>query len=104
MPWSAPSHQHHVEAKQHEPRDRKASDNGFYSLAPWRRLRAWWLARHPLCVACSSPANEVDHIKPRSSAPELSYSLQNLQSMCKSCHSRKTNKEGRSNHSRGRGL
>jgi len=102
VPWSAPTHKHHVEGKQHETRDRAATDNGFYSLAKWRRLRAWWLARNPLCCDPEGihehrreamPATEVDHILPRAQAPELSYSLMNLQSMCKSCHSHKTNRE-----------
>jgi len=55
----------------------------------WRKLRSFILDRDPLCVLCRrAPANEVDHIVPRADggddAPE------NLQGLCKSCHSRKT--------------
>jgi 5-methylcytosine-specific restriction protein A len=103
MPWSAPTHKDQPKGKQHQARDRKADDNGFYSLARWRRLRVWWLARNPLCCDPfgihdhqhnAAPASEVDHIVPRRTAPELALELTNLQSMCKSCHSRKTRQEG----------
>mgnify|MGYP003651026733 CR=1 FL=1 len=65
-----------------------AASRGYGSR--WRRLRRMILNRHPLCVHCdgSVAATEVDHIVPRAAggndAPE------NLQGLCKSCHSRKT--------------
>lgn len=64
----------------------------------WMRLRRWFLARHPLCAHClkrgfTTPATEVDHIKPlREGGARLDQS--NLQALCKSCHSRKTAREG----------
>ncbi|WP_413658733.1 HNH endonuclease [Nitrobacter sp.] len=33
---------------------------------------------------------EVDHIKPVRDAPELSFALDNLQTLCTPCHSAKT--------------
>ncbi|MTD99930.1 HNH endonuclease [Paracoccus sp. YIM 132242] len=43
------------------------------------------------CVQCSARGRlEVDHIKPVRTHPELSYDLTNLQTLCPSCHSRKT--------------
>jgi len=59
----------------------------------WRRLRRLVLARDPLCISCRSagrivPATEADHIKPRrEGGPD---SLDNLQGLCKSCHTKKT--------------
>lgn len=54
------------------------------------------LARHPLCVECQAKgmvvaAAEVDHIVPL--ADGGTNDDENLQSLCKSCHSRKTARE-----------
>ena len=59
----------------------------------WERLRLVWLARHPLCVVCQEPAQCVDHIIPLSRGG--GYEFGNLQSLCASCHSRKTRAEFR---------
>lgn len=66
----------------------------------WRKLRALKIARDPLCEACKGrglvvPADDVDHIEPIVRAPELAYVVSNLQSLCRSCHVRKTHAEGR---------
>jgi 5-methylcytosine-specific restriction protein A len=46
------------------------------------------------CVECGERGRlEVDHIKPVRDAPELSYALDNLQTLCVACHSRKTRLE-----------
>ena len=57
----------------------------------WRRLRAKQLSKQPLCQACDdegrlTPATVVDHI----SGDAMDNQPENLQSMCWSCHSRKT--------------
>ncbi|WP_343073149.1 HNH endonuclease signature motif containing protein [Salicibibacter cibarius] len=58
-----------------------------------------FLRRNPLCVHCEedgllTPATEVDHIVPHKGDKELFWdSENNWQSLCKSCHSIKTNKE-----------
>jgi 5-methylcytosine-specific restriction protein A len=65
---------------------------------PWRRLRKIALARdHYICVLClrnennrPKPARDVDHIIPVAKAPHLRLVLENLQSLCRSCHSKKT--------------
>lgn len=44
----------------------------------------------PKCVSCGQAATEVDHIVPIDRGGSNSHS--NLQSMCKSCHARKTAK------------
>lgn len=43
------------------------------------------------CVKCGSRRRlEVDHIKPIRHAPELAFALCNLQTLCGSCHAKKT--------------
>lgn len=60
--------------------------------AAWRKLRAQVLAGEPLCRhhaerGLTEPATDVDHIDGDSS----NNSLDNLQPLCHSCHSTKTN-------------
>ena len=57
----------------------------------WRRTRARYLARHPLCVYCEQAglireATVVDHIRPHRGDEFLFWDWFNLQSLCKSCH------------------
>lgn len=68
----------------------------------WRKLRRWYIARHPMCQQCdadgiSSWAEDVDHIVPfdgKSDPKRLDAG--NLQALCRSCHNRKTHgAEGR---------
>lgn len=63
-----------------------------YGSANWRWLRTIILARDPICVACKrAHATDIDHVIPkREGGPD---SLDNLQSLCKSCHSKKTFRE-----------
>lgn len=43
------------------------------------------------CRECGAAGDlEVDHIKPVRTHPELAFDLSNLQTLCVSCHSRKT--------------
>lgn len=69
-----------------------------YSTMRWQRLREYILSKEPLCVECKKykrirPATVVDHIKAHKGDEELFYDEANLQSLCKSCHDRKTAKE-----------
>lgn len=66
--------------------------------ARWRRRRAMFLRAHPLCVDPYTlhpgqvvPATDVDHILARRAGG--SDRDDNLQSLCHSCHSIKTNRE-----------
>lgn len=64
----------------------------------WLRLRAWYLARHPLCERCKlagriRPATEIHHKIPRREAPHLALRSSNLEALCKPCHSRETAEE-----------
>ena len=64
----------------------------WYTKPRWRRLRAYMLAQNPLCVACGGAAEILDHVQPHRGNEDLFYDPMNLQSMCKSCHDRKTAK------------
>lgn len=55
----------------------------------WEKLRLRILARDPLCRAmCGALSSEADHIRPLERGG--SNRDDNLQGLCKSCHSRKT--------------
>jgi 5-methylcytosine-specific restriction protein A len=82
----------HAEAQQAAARQHKR----LYATnaAPWRKLRAAQLAREPLCRTCANrgrltAATEVDHIN----GDTANNAGDNLQSLCKPCHSRKTARE-----------
>lgn len=62
----------------------------------WQRIRRRILATSPLCVHCRADgrvtlATEVDHITPLRAGG--THTDDNLQPLCKSCHSRKTNQD-----------
>lgn len=84
--------------------------HAWYSTGCWRRTRALYLSSHPLCVECIkrgrvTPSAVVDHIEPHKGDLVKFWDVNNLQSMCKRCHDRKTASEdgGFNNPSRGRG-
>lgn len=59
----------------------------------WRKIRAIFLSRNPLCEMCKrngrfTTATEVHHITPLASGG--SNHFDNLMALCKSCHSRIT--------------
>ena len=54
----------------------------------WRKIRLMFLRTNPLCAACGRAASEVDHITPKRAGGEDDD--ENLQALCKSCHSSKT--------------
>ncbi|MDJ0857443.1 MAG: HNH endonuclease [Dinoroseobacter sp.] len=59
----------------------------------WRTLRWQIIERDGFaCVKCGARSRslEVDHIEPVRSAPERAYDPDNLQTLCASCHTRKT--------------
>ena len=65
----------------------------------WRRVRKFVIHRDDgKCQHCGvfvgyTPAAEVDHIVPRSHCEEIGidpFDPENLQTLCKSCHSKKT--------------
>ena len=63
----------------------------------WPRIRALFLAVHPLCTVCQREgrvmaAEEVHHILPLSQGG--THAEDNLMALCKECHSRITAREG----------
>ena len=64
----------------------------FYKATRWRKLRAWFLRRFPVCVKCGHRATHVDHIREWKKGGEP-FDPDNLQSLCASCHGRKTRRE-----------
>jgi len=56
----------------------------------WRSLRVLQLDLYPACAVCGRDAVHVDHIKSVKTAPQLRLEPSNLQSLCHSCHSKKT--------------
>lgn len=77
---------------------RESAHSRGYTRA-WQRFRLRVLADvgraefplgGPLCVACGAAATDVDHVRPHDGDPGLMYANENLQSLCKGCHGRKT--------------
>ncbi len=70
----------------------------FLNSAAWLNLRDLKISMHPWCEECakskpiSVPAHEVDHVLPRHTHPSLKLDINNLQSLCKECHGKKTRK------------
>jgi len=63
-----------------------------YDTTRWRKARAYYLARHPLCVLCqrtgrTTPATIVDHIVPHNNNYSAFWDTNNWQSLCATCHS-----------------
>lgn len=75
--------------RHHFDRSRGSSSKRGYG-AKWRRLRLVVLSEEPYCRACQSPAEEVDHIVPKPLGTDV---RDNLQALCKRCHSSKTRRE-----------
>jgi 5-methylcytosine-specific restriction protein A len=76
---------------------RDAESKRMYNSARWQMRRRLQLAAEPWCRECLAegnytPARQVDHIEPHRGDPVKFYTGP-LQSLCDSCHSRKTAKE-----------
>lgn len=70
-----------------------SSERGYSSR--WQRFRLVYLAEHPLCEVCKTAgrveaATDVHHIDGRGPLGERGYDPANLESLCHSCHSKKT--------------
>ncbi len=66
-----------------------AADRGYDSA--WRKVRRIKLARDPLCERCAADgrtrvADMVHHRVPVKEDPSLRLVLENLESLCNSCH------------------
>jgi hypothetical protein len=72
--------------------------NAFYSSAEWRLLRQKIIDQHGHdCQECGCHITDdfdltVDHVNPRSIYPDQSLDLSNLRVLCRSCNTRKGNR------------
>lgn len=76
--------------------DRDPESNKRYGRR-WRKIRDRYIFAHPLCEQCFkeervTAAEEVHHIKPLAAGG--THDDENLMSLCKSCHSRITARQG----------
>lgn len=80
-------------AAYHDANRPSASERGYD--AKWAKIRIHHLQNHPLCEHCLKEgryiqATLVDHIIPAIVRPDLFYSGDNYQSLCRQCHAIKT--------------
>ena len=74
--------------RRHEkPRAMTTAERGYDGT--WQKLRLYKLAGDPFCAVCKMSADQVDHIRPINDGGAR-LDPANLQSLCQSCHSRKT--------------
>ena len=74
---------------------RDKNSQAFYESSAWRRLRRIKLQMNPICEMChKEKANTVDHVIPIKQSPETALDINGLQSLCASCHGRKSIQEG----------
>lgn len=59
----------------------------------WDAARKNFLRANPICKVCGKAATEVDHIIPHKGNAVLFWDRGNWQSLCHSCHSKKTIRE-----------
>ena len=99
--------ENHREIKKEKKRERDKKYNKekrdpklrkFYSSWKWRKCRDKYVKQNPLCEKCKEngktvEADEVDHIIPVKVRFDLRFDFENLQSLCKRCHSIKSRKD-----------
>ena len=86
--WIAAKKSHEAHATNNYP---------FYNSKRWRKISASFRACYPICEACEEKglvvaAQCVDHIKPINQGG-AKWSWANLQSLCNSCHAKKSGRE-----------
>jgi len=77
--------------RQGKAKDQRPNANARGYGREWGKLRARYLAANPFCAKCGYDATEVDHKVPL--ARGGTNDEENLQALCKSCHSKKTRSE-----------
>ena len=82
---------------EHKPAPLAKVADSFYLSVRWRRFRAWYIAKHPLCAICAAEGRTVagyivDHIVELVDGGKP-FAEDNAQSLCRACHNRKTKAE-----------
>lgn len=89
----------HRPAKKKAEKRESADWHWMYLTKTWKEdLRPGQLLREPFCRECAKhglrvPATRVDHVIPHRGDWERFIDREGLQSLCESCHNRKTAKE-----------
>src|SRR5689334_13909041 len=70
-----------------------------YHTAAWQALRLVVLQEEPFCMMCEAEGRmtmntDVDHIRPHRGDVDLFWDRANLQGLCHTHHTRKTNADG----------
>ena len=90
MPYALPSHSQRLTKQQDAAYDHArgtAAERGYD--ARWRKFRAWFLKRHPVCEADKTePATTVHHTRGLKAHPEDRCNESRCMALCHSCHSR----------------
>lgn len=79
---------------------RSKEAKAFYKSSAWLKCREVVLIRdHYMCQPCLkreriTTANTVHHIKPLEDYPELALDIDNLESICPSCHNKEHPEKG----------
>ena len=79
---------------------REVDNASFYNSKRWRALRNYFIQKNPICAQCKRDgiikgAQCVDHIKAISQfGMGVATDINNLQSLCNSCHAKKSSREG----------
>lgn len=83
---------HKKEQDQSNPIDEKR--NKFLHTKRWKEIRRVKLLRNPMCEICLvEAAKDVHHLIARRENEMLESDINNLQALCKKCHSKITKKE-----------
>jgi 5-methylcytosine-specific restriction enzyme A len=87
--------------RRNEPQPKRQGSNNreFYQSSRWHKLSKYFRHLNPLCNQClkngeTKPAECVDHIVPIIEGGQM-WNVNNLQSLCYSCHNRKTANENK---------
>jgi 5-methylcytosine-specific restriction protein A len=67
----------------------------WYGSKRWQDLRASIIREQPFCRSCHAEGRriltvDVDHVRKHRGNPYLFWNRENLQGLCKACHTRKT--------------
>lgn len=66
----------------------KADARRIRNSRKWRKVRGIVISQRPLCEGCGAAAEQVHHIQPLHTNPELAFVDSNLAPVCTGCHSK----------------